>query len=178
MLIAIGSLRKPKLDAVELALQNCPYFQGQYIRYEAKKTESNVSDMPLSIEEVMLGAKNRVENLKKEVENADFYIGLEGGTSKIGKKYFLFGATYIENKDGIGYYGFSPMIEIPEKIQYELYKNKGDLSDVINKLTNKDEVRSNNGTFGELSDDMITRADSFKISTQAAIAPFFNKLFK
>ena len=96
MLIAIWSLRKPKTDAVESAIQNCPYFQWQYIKYETKNAASNVSDMPLSIEEIMLWAKNRVKNLRKEVKNADFYIWLEWGTSKIWKKYFLFWVTYIE----------------------------------------------------------------------------------
>jgi non-canonical (house-cleaning) NTP pyrophosphatase len=70
------------------------------------------------------------------------------------------------------------MIEIPSKILYELYKNKRDLSELINELAGKNEIRSDNGTFGGLSHDMIARADSFKNSTQSAIAPFFNKFFK
>lgn len=178
MLVAIWSLRKPKLEAVELAFQDCPYFQWKHIKYEARKTASNVSDTPLSLEEIMLWAKNRVKSLRNEVENADFYIWLEWGVSKIWEKYFLLWVTYIENTDWTWHYGFSQMIEIPSKIQYELYENKRDLSELINELADKNEVRSNNGTFGELSDDMIARADSFKNSTQTAIAPLFNKFFK
>ncbi|HRX64069.1 MAG TPA: inosine/xanthosine triphosphatase [Candidatus Absconditabacterales bacterium] len=178
MLIAIGSLRKPKLDAVEKAFQDCPYFGGQNIKYEARKTSSGVSDTPLNIEENMLGAKNRVKNLKKEISNADFYVGMEGGTSQIGDRYFLFGTTYIENNKGEGYYGFSPMMEIPDHLQKELYDNKKDLGVIIEEMSDRNDVKSNNGTLGELSDDMIKRAESFKISTQAAIAPFFNKYWK
>ena len=42
MLVAIWSLRKPKLEAVKLAFQDCPYFQWKHIKYEARKTASNV----------------------------------------------------------------------------------------------------------------------------------------
>ncbi|HKL44387.1 MAG TPA: inosine/xanthosine triphosphatase, partial [Candidatus Absconditabacterales bacterium] len=163
---------------VEKAFQDCPYFGGKIIKYESRKTSSDVSDMPLSIKEIMQGAKNRVKNLQKEIPSADFYVGLEGGTSKIGDKYFLFGVTYIENQKGIGHYGFSPMMEIPNQIQKELYDHKKDLGVIIEEMSDRNDIKSNNGTLGELSDDMIKRAESFQISTQAAIAPFFNKYWK
>ena len=178
MLIAIWSLRKPKLEAVEQAFQNCPYFWWTIIKYESRKTSSDVSDMPLNIEEIMLWAKNRVKNLQKEINNADFYIWLEWGTSKIWDKYFLFGTTYIEDNNWKWHYGFSPMMEIPDHIQHELYTNKRDLWIVIEEMSDRNNVKSNNGTLWELSDDMIKRAESFQISTQAALAPFFNKYWK
>jgi non-canonical (house-cleaning) NTP pyrophosphatase len=86
--------------------------------------------------------------------------------------------TYIENQDWKWHYGFSPMMEIPTKIQNELYKNKRDLWEVIQELSKKHDIKSNNWTFGELSDDIITRFDSFKISVKTAIAPFFNHFWK
>lgn len=178
MLIAIWSTRKPKVEAVESTIQNCPYFLWQNIEYKTQKVDSDVSDMPLSIEEIMQWAKNRVKSLKIEIDNADFYIWLEWGTSKIGDRYFLFWATYIENQDWKWYYGFSPMMEIPDKIAEELYTHKKDLWDVIEEYSNKQDVRSNNWTLWELSDDMIKRTESFTIATQAAIAPFFNKYWK
>lgn len=178
MLVAIWSLRKPKLEAVEQAFQSCPYFWWKIIKYEARKTSSDVSDMPLSIKEIMQWAKNRVKNLKKEIPNANFYVGLEWWTSKIWNKYFLFWVTYIENQEWIWHYGFSPMMEIPPKIQHELYINKRDLWEVIEEISDKNDIKSNNWTLGELSDDMIKRAKSFQVSTQAAIAPFFNKYWK
>lgn len=178
MLIAIWTLRKPKIEAVQAAFQNCPYFQWQTIEYTSQKTSSDVSDMPLSLDETMLWAKNRVQNLKKAIPNADFYIWLEGWTSKIGDKYFLLWTTYIEDSNWKWHYGFSPMMEIPQNIQHEIYNNKRDLWIVIEELSNKNDVKSNNGTFWELSNDMISRTQWFKITTQAAIAPFFNKYFK
>ena len=178
MLIAIWTLRKPKLEAVESALQNSPYFKWKTIEYKAFKVESNVSDMPLSIKEIMQWAKNRVKNLRTKISNADFYIWLEWWTSKIWNRYFLFWTTYIENQDGKWYYGFSPMMEIPNNIAKELYQNKADLWTLIEKYSNKQDIRSHNWTLWELSDDMIKRKESFVFATQAAIAPFFNKYWK
>ncbi len=178
MFIAIWSLRKPKVEAAKSTIQNCQYFQWQTIEYKSQKTSSDVSDMPLSIEEIMLWAKNRVKNLRIEIDNADFYVWLEWWTSKIGDRYFLFWTTYIENQDWKGHYGFSPMMEIPENITEELYTYRKDLWDVIEEMSDKNNVKSNNGTLWELSDDMIKRAESFTVATQAAIAPFFNKYWK
>lgn len=175
MLIAIWSTRKLKIEAVESTIQKCPYFPWQNIKYKTQKVDSDVSDMPLSIEEIMLWAKNRVKNLRIEIDNADFYIWLEGWTSKIWDRYFLFWTTYIENQDWKWHYGFSPMMEIPDNIAEELYTHRKDLWDVIEEYSNKQDVRSNNWTLWELSDDMIKRAESFTVATQAAISPFFNK---
>lgn len=178
MLIAIWSTRKPKIEAVESAIWSCPYFHWQKIEYRTQKVNSNVSDMPLNTEEIMHWAKNRVKNLRIEIDNADFYIWLEWWTSKIWNRCFLFWATYIEDQNWKWYYGFSPMMEIPENIIKELYTHKRDLWDVIEELSDKNDVRSNNWTLWELSDDMIKRAESFHISIQAAISPFFNKYWK
>lgn len=103
---------------------------------------------------------------------------LEWWTSKIWDKYFLFGISYIENSQWVGYIGISPMIEIPNQIQKELYENKKDLGKTIDQLSGKNQIRNQNWTFGELTDDMITREQSFILSTQAALSPFFNKYWE
>lgn len=67
MLIAIASIRKPKVDAVKKSFENSPYFQWKILEYLVQSSDSNVSDMPLNIEEIMLWAKNRVKNLRKSI---------------------------------------------------------------------------------------------------------------
>ncbi|MDD2515665.1 MAG: inosine/xanthosine triphosphatase [Candidatus Gracilibacteria bacterium] len=178
MKIAIGSTRGPKVEGVKLGVIECPYFKGQEVEFLTFKVESGVSDMPLSFNETMLGAKNRAEILKKSGIEADFYVGLEGGASMIGEKAYLFGVGYIESQNGEGHFGISNMIEIPKKIETALYKEKKELCNVINELSGKTGVKDNGGTFYELTDGMFERTDEFKKIFELAISPFFNQFYK
>lgn len=94
MKIAIATQSPPKVSAIKEAVSSCKYFEGNTVEYITRKTDSGISDMPTSMAENMLGAKNRAQNIAKEVE-ADFYIGMEGGMDFIGEKSYLFGVVYI-----------------------------------------------------------------------------------
>lgn len=75
MKIAIGTLRAPKVAGIQKAVESCPYFQDiqSEVTYHPHNVESGISDMPLSVEEIMLGAKNRAQNLRP-IESADYYV--------------------------------------------------------------------------------------------------------
>ena len=79
MKIALGTERAPKIQGIKDGIATCPYFEGirDSIEYICKAVPSDISDMPLSIEEVILGAENRARNLQKLGIEADYYIGIE-----------------------------------------------------------------------------------------------------
>lgn len=56
MKIAIGTLRAPKIAGIQKAVSSCPYFQDilSEITYHPHGVESGISDMPLSVDEIML----------------------------------------------------------------------------------------------------------------------------
>jgi non-canonical (house-cleaning) NTP pyrophosphatase len=60
--------------------------------------------MPMSLEETMLGAQTRVENLRKSLDSLNihptYYVGLEGGVNMIGDIGYLFGTAYISSSTG------------------------------------------------------------------------------
>jgi inosine/xanthosine triphosphatase len=178
---AVGTTRTPKVNGIKSGLEECA------IHYEAlrgesnficQKTESGVSDMPLSIEEVMLGAENRALNLKESGVTADYYVGIEGGTTRIGKKAYLFGAVYVLNRSGEGHFGVSPMIEVPSAVDFQLYQEGKELGPVMGELSGRVDIRSENGSMGAWSEDMFTREDEFSVAVKAAMAPFFNKYYR
>lgn len=80
--------------------------------------------MPLSVEEVILGAFNRAKNLRKAGIEADYYIGIRGGCTRISGKAYLFGSVYIMNSAGEWHVGFSPMVEVPQEVDRLLYIEK------------------------------------------------------
>src|SRR5690348_17624884 len=84
-IVAVGSTRRPKLNAVWEALTILgpalePNEQFEVIGEEAA---SGVSHTPLSRAEIMNGAKNRAEELasrgQRENKPWKFFVGLEGG---------------------------------------------------------------------------------------------------
>jgi inosine/xanthosine triphosphatase len=178
---AVGTTRAPKVDGIKAGLEICarhyPSLAGENA-FVCEKTESGVSDMPLSIEETMQGAKNRANNLLVQGIEADYYVGIEGGVSRFGEKAYLFGTVYVQNREGEGHFGVSPMIEVPSAIDRMLFEEGKELGPVMAELSGKVDIRSENGSMGAWSEDMFTRKDEFEVAMKAAMAPFFNTFYK
>lgn len=180
MKLALWTLRTPKIDGIKDGVTACPYFAGKTdsIEYICENVPSDISDMPLTIEEIMLGAKNRADNLKKMGIDADYYVGIEGGTTRIGDRAYLFGCVYVGSASGEGHHGFSPFVEVPQSVDTMLYREGKDLGKVMGELSGRVNIASENGSMGAWTDDMLTRRDQFSVAFQAAIAPFFNQYYR
>ncbi|HKS72117.1 MAG TPA: DUF84 family protein, partial [Terriglobales bacterium] len=85
IIVAVGSTRRPKLNAVWEAVSVFgptldPNSQFEVIGVEA---ESGVRHTPLTRADIMAGARNRAEALAKKAsgENTpwEYFVGLEGG---------------------------------------------------------------------------------------------------
>ncbi|NDK08854.1 DUF84 family protein [Candidatus Gracilibacteria bacterium] len=178
MKIAIGTIKVPKVEGVKEAVSSCPYFEGEEIEYILQKVESGVSDMPLSKEETMIGAKNRATNMRDMGIKADYYVGLEGGTWDIMGTKYLGGVTCIVDKNGEYHYGISHSIEVPKLVAKKLYEEDMELGPVMSELSGITNIQSKNGAMGALSNDMLVRKTQFIMGFQMAISPFFNKYYK
>lgn len=179
MKIAIWTTRAPKVEGIKDWIKNCPYFSNiNDIEFILEKVESNISDMPLSIDEIMLWAKNRAQNIKKLWIKADFYIWIEWWTTHIWEKKYIWWVVYIENDNEKWHYWLSPMMEVPEKIVKMLYEDWLELWPIMWELSWKTDIKSENWSMGAWSHDMLTRTDEFSTAFKAAICPFFNDYYK
>lgn len=180
MKIAIGTMRAPKIAGIKEGVLTCPYFADmeEDIVYVAEDAPSGIAHMPTSIDDVMRGAKNRTDFLYGASIVADYYIGIEGGTTYLGGKPYLFGCVYVRDASGTGHYGFSPMVEVPALCEYMIYKEGKELGPIMDALSGTVDIRSANGSMGEWTNDMFTRKDEFSLAFKAAIAPFYNKYYK
>ncbi len=178
MKIAIWTTRAPKVDWIKKWVSECPYFDWVNVEYILESVPSDISDMPLSIEETMLWAKNRAGNLKKAWIIADFYIWIEWWTTEIWDKKYIWWIVYIEDNSGKWHYGFSPMMEVPSKVEKMLYIDWLELGPVMWELSWKTDIRSENGSMWAWSNDMLTREAEFTSAFKAAISPFFNDYYK
>lgn len=178
MKIAIGTERIPKVEWIKTAVNESPFFVWVEVTYHLKSVPSDISDMPLSLEETMQWAKNRAQNLKKHWIDADFYIGIEGGAKKINGKAYLGWIVYIENKEWKWHFWLSPFIEIPELIEKKLYEEGHELWPLMWELSGRTDIKSENGSMGAWSNNMLTRMDEFRSAFHAAISPFYNDYYE
>lgn len=178
MKIAIWTKSPPKVKAIEEASKKLSYLKDIEIEFVFIKASSDVSDMPLSLEENLTGAKNRVKNTKIECPDADFYIGMEWWTQIIWDKALLFWVTYVENMEWKWHFGFSSMMEVPEKIKHWLYEEWKELWPLMSELSWQENIGHKNWSFGLWTDDAIIRQTEFETAFICAISPFFNTYYK
>jgi inosine/xanthosine triphosphatase len=181
--IAVGSTRKPKLEAVHAAIADITPLLGDNIAIEIQgyEVESGVSHTPTSREELMRGARHRSETLKHQLAStntaADFFIGLEGGldviTENNSRRVFLESWAYVTDGTS-GHFGCSGAIELPTPLVNEVLSRGTELSVAIDQFAGQVGIRDGQGAWGVLSSNLISRQDSFRLALVAAFAPFYN----
>jgi inosine/xanthosine triphosphatase len=183
IIVAVGSTRKPKLRAVMKALDAfapklVPDGDFEVVGVEV---ESGVSPTPSSCEELMRGARQRVEALVRLARESSkpwrFFVGLEGGLEVLQddrtRRVFLESWAYVS--DGArGFYGRSGGIELPEELAHEVLERGFDLSEAIDRFAGAVGIRDGQGAWGVLSRDLIHRDESFRVAVITAFAPFYN----
>lgn len=177
MKIAIWTMSPPKVEAIKEAIEKCIYFKWENIEIIPLKVESNISDMPISLEENMNWARNRANNCKKEVE-ADFYIWMEGWTNMVEDKAYLFWVVYILDNSWKWHFGFSNMMEVPEFFREKIYDGWLELWPVLTEASWEQWASQKWWAFWHWSDDILTRKDQFMFAFLSAIPAFYNKYYK
>ncbi len=184
MKIALGTTRASKIDAIRAAAVRIAEIDSGWRSAEiiplAAQTDSPA--MPLTDEELMLGAKSRAEAVRKllEQENntAHLYVGLEGGFHTVElenqKHTFLRGWAFVTDGSR-GNFGASPSIPVPDSIVKRVIEEKRELGEIIDEVSGEIDVRSRQGSWGVFSRDLLTRSMSFELALIAAFAPFYNE---
>ena len=181
--IAVGSVRRPKLNAVKDAVLSMAQFfgEGAVLEVEGYEVESGVNHTPSSREELMRGARQRAEALRASLlgqgVRADFFVGVEGGLDVAiengERRVFLESWAYVS--DGTrGHFGCSGSIELPEALAEEVLARGTELAAAIDQFAGAVGIRDGQGAWGVLSRNLISRQDSFRLAVIAAFAPFYN----
>jgi inosine/xanthosine triphosphatase len=181
--IAVGSTRRPKLQAVEEATASfaAKLSPNSPVEIHGHEVESGVSHTPSSRKELMQGARQRAEALHKLLshsgDRAEYCVGLEGGLDvaiENGVRWvFLESWAYVT--DGVrGHFGCSGSIEIPELLAEEVLSRGTELSIAIDRYAGAVGIRDGQGAWGVLSDNLVSRQESFRLAVVAAFAPFYN----
>jgi inosine/xanthosine triphosphatase len=200
--VAVGSTRRPKLNAVTEAIQSLAAVlaaseSGAEIEIVGVEVESGVGHTPSSREESMRGARHRAESLVQLARQRNqpwrYFVGLEGGLDVIhehsavsgvvndlkiasathSRRVFLESWAYVTDGSR-GHFGRSGGVEIPAALAHEVLDLDIELSVAIDRFAGAVGIRDAQGAWGVLSSNRITRQEAFRVAVVAAFAPFYN----
>jgi inosine/xanthosine triphosphatase len=183
--VAVGSLRRPKLDAVREAFAAVAPLLHDGAQFEIVGVDvpSGVRHTPLSREEIMSGARQRAETLvriaREKSEPWNYFVGLEGGIDVIGERgarlAFLENWAYVTDVSGRSAFGQSGAILLPEPLAIRVVDDGVELAKAIDAFAGGHGIRDAQGAWGVLTHNIITRKDAFRIAVINAFAPLLNR---
>jgi|SRR5215472_8413328 len=183
VIVAVGSTRRPKLDAVQDALEEIiPRFQAATgFEIVAVNAPSGVSHTPLTREETMKGARQRAETVariaRQRKEKWQYFVGLEGGLDVVlepaGRCVFLENWAYVADGSGSGAFGRSGAVQLPEAFVKSVVDLGVELAVVIDTYAEGHGIRDAQGAWGVLTRGVITRRDAVRISVISAFSSLF-----
>ncbi len=181
--VAVGSTRRPKLNAVWESLSIIGPTLDPNVRFDVVgvEVESGVGHTPTSREELMRGARQRAEALvrtaRERSEPWRYFVGLEGGCDVVrenGARRVLLESWAYVTDGSRGFYGRSGGIEVPEALAEEVVDRGVELSAAIDRFAGGKGIRDAQGAWGVFSNNLITRQDAFRVAVVSAFAPFYN----
>jgi inosine/xanthosine triphosphatase len=182
--VAVGSTRRPKLNAVWEALTVFGPSLDPNALFDVvgEEVPSGVGHTPLSRAELMAGALKRAESLvdiaRQRKESWKYFVGLEGGLDVIeengARRVFLENWAYVTDGSGRGSYGQSGAVLLPEALVTRVVDEGIELAEAVDAFAGGRGIRDAQGAWGVLTRNVITRQDAFRTSVINAFAPFFN----
>jgi inosine/xanthosine triphosphatase len=199
IIVAVGSTRRPKLEAVTAAFSSIPFAFPDF-EIVGVEVPSGVRHTPLTREDLMTGARQRAEGLvriaRSENKPWNYFVGLEGGidvvaatdvmpsldivpdvdvVAEAGNRWvFLENWAYIT--DGVrGSFGQSGAILLPETLARIVVDDGVELSEAIDAFAGRQGIRDAEGAWGILSRNLVSRQEAFRVAVLNAMAPFYNR---
>jgi inosine/xanthosine triphosphatase len=182
IIVAVGSARRPKLEAVREALAAIAPRMPDNPQFDVAGVDvpSGVRHTPLSREEIMTGARQRAAALRaiarRNEEPWKYFVGLEGGIDivhDLGTRWvFLESWAYVSDGAGRASFGQSGAVTLPESLVKSVVHDGVELSEAIDAFVGQHGIRDAQGAWGVLTADLISRRDSFRIAVINAFAPF------
>lgn len=169
--VIVASNNPVKINAVKIGFEKM--FPAEQFEVKGVSASSGVTDQPMNNQETITGAVNRAENAKVQVQDADYWVGIEGGVEKIENEMESFAWIVIKSKDLIGKAKTASYF-LPRKV-IELVdegKELGEADDIVFGYTDS---KKKNGSVGILTGNVIDRENYYYHAVILALIPFKNK---
>ena len=165
----VGSANKAKVAAVSETLKDYPHLAEALV--EGIKTDSGVSDQPLTLDETITGARNRAQNAFVDCE---YSVGLESGLMAVAqsKSGYLDVCVAVIYDGSEFHLGISSAWEFKDRNIIDSMVNEGlDMSQAILKagITQNEQIGSEEGAIGIVTKGRIDRKAYTKQALQMAL---------
>lgn len=167
--IIVASTNPVKIQAVKEAFSRV--FPKRNVLVSGKKIPSGVSDQPMTEAETLLGANNRASSSRKQFPEYDFFVGIEGGLSKVEKEMFAFAWVTILDRNGKSGRGRSGAFRIPPAVE-ALIDSGIELGIANDQVFGLEHSKQKQGAVGILTQNLIGRKDLYEPAIILALIPF------
>ncbi|TYS69114.1 DUF84 family protein [Sutcliffiella horikoshii] len=160
MKVVVGSRNPAKYKAVHNAMRELE-MEAETINLEV---ESGVSKQPMTDQETIEGALHRARGALKEIEDADFAIGLEGGVvldSTPSASVMVCNWGALVAKDGMEYIAGGARIPLPDAFKQEILTGK-ELGDIMDEYCQRKDIRKHEGALGIFTEGAVSRIEMFQ----------------
>lgn len=168
MKIVVASENPVKLKAVESGFR--AFFEGCEV--EGIQASSGVSNQPLTEEETLEGARNRVMEARRLITDAEFWVGIEGGIQAVDTGLAAFAWIVISSAGKKGEARTATFM-LPGKISH-LIAGGLELGTANDLIFSKSNSKQKNGAVGLLTHNIIDRTDLYRDAVILALIPFIN----
>ena len=168
MLIVLGSTSPVKINATRQAFE--AYFDN--VEVKGIQVPSGIKPFPTSEEETFQGAVNRAKAVF-EMEQADYYVGLEGGLQTLNGYTIVKQIAVVlhEEKTGVG---ISSGYNAPEAVINQLDMTSDESRKILDKYFGKTEILSKEGIIGVLTNGNLNRTTISRDAIICALTRFIN----
>lgn len=169
-IIAIASFNPVKIQAVKVGFQRM--FPGQNFELEMVSVPSGVSEQPYSDAETLQGALNRVYKARELIQQANYWVGIEGGVDELDDQLCAFAWVVILSNQLIGKSRTGTFF-LPHAVA-ELVRKGKELGEADDIIFNRRNSKQENGAVGILTDNAIDRSNFYIEAVILALIPFKN----
>jgi len=167
--IVVASQNPVKLQAVVQGYASL--FPDETLSVEGVSVGSGVSAQPASDHETLLGARQRAENARALMPDADLWIGIEGGIAdEVDMAAFAWVVALSTSREGKAK---TATFYLPDGVA-ELIRQGVELGDADDIVFSRNNSKQQNGAIGLLTDDAIDRVGLYQPAVVMALLPFKN----
>ena len=169
--VIVASKNPVKIQAVKDGFEKM--FPGDAFEFTGIAVDSGVSDQPMSDDETLTGAKNRVENASDKEDCADFIAGIEGGIERVNGEMEAFAWVVIKSGTRVGKSKTGTFL-LPAKVVALIDEGKelGEADDIVFDRYNS---KQKSGAVGILTENVIDRTSYYTEAVVLALIPFKNR---
>ena len=170
--VVIASENPVKTEAVRGGFKRM--FPNITFDFSSVTVPSGVKEQPFSDEETLLGALTRADNARKEHQEGDYWIGIEGGVKDWNTELLAFAWIVVKSHDLTGK-GRTGTFTLPLAVA-ELIRGGVELGEADDIVFSRLNSKLDNGAVGILTRDVINRKRLYEEGVILSLIQFKNKL--